>query len=206
MAKSALNAIDCARNAQPSRENRSAPSRKAEMNRRIRRGISCAVPVFPPAPPVTITVDGRTLAVYVGARILRGRVYAPISLVRMLVDRMWVEDSVLVVERNGRRARVPFSLRFEGDLDVSSVAVAPLLRALGDDLRYQSTTRTLDVRSPSTMPVVSASPMGQRPLPAKPVFTPEPVATPRPVWSGSPVPRRTPLPAPTLKPTGLRPL
>jgi hypothetical protein len=146
-------------------------------------------------PPVTVTVDGRRLAVYVRARILDGRVYAPLSLVRMLVDRMWLEDRTLVVERDGRRARVPLALRFDGDLDVSAVAVAPLLRALGDDLHYQPATRTLDVRAPQT-PVASASPFGGAPQPARSVFTPEPAGTTKPVWSASPLPRRTPLAPP----------
>jgi hypothetical protein len=165
------------------------------MNRPIRRGISCVVPVFPPSPPVTVTVDGRRLAVYVRARILAGRVYAPLSLVRLLVDRMWLEDRVLVAERAGRTVRVPFALRFDGDVDVSSVAVAPLLRALGDELLYQPESRTLDVRTPPVAPIVSARPGAGAP-PPRPVFTPEPVPTPRPVWSGTPMPRRTGLPAP----------
>ncbi len=165
------------------------------MNRPIRRGISCIVPVFPLAPPVTVTVDGRRLAVYERARILGGRVYAPLSLVRMLVDRMWLEDRVLVAERAGRTVRVPFTLRFDGDVDVSSVAIAPLLRALGDETLYLAQSRTLAVRTPPAGPVASARPFAGAPAPRS-VFTPEPVPTPRPVWSSSPLPRRTGLPAP----------
>ncbi|MGA8534085.1 MAG: hypothetical protein WB615_08255, partial [Candidatus Tumulicola sp.] len=138
------------------------------------------MPVFPPAPPVMVTVDGRRLAVYARARILYGRVYAPLSLVRMLVDRMWFEDRVLVVERGARRARVPFVLRFDGGLDVSAVALAPLLRELGDELRYHSSPPTLEVRTPPTAPVASATPFAGEAVPRRPVFTPEPVATPRP--------------------------
>ncbi len=153
------------------------------------------VPVFPPPPPVTVTVDGRRLAVYVHARILGGRIYAPLSLVRMLVDRMWFEDRVLVAERAGRTVRVPFALRFDGDMDVSSVAVAPLLRALGDEILYRAGSRTLDVRTPPAAPVASARPFAGAP-PRRSVFTPEPVPTPRPAWSGTPLPRRTGLPVP----------
>jgi len=150
--------------------------------------------VFPPAPPVTVVVDGRKLAVYEPARIVDGRIYAPLSLVRMLVDRMWLDGAALHVERNGRSARIAFTLRFAGSVDVSSVALAPLLRALGDGVRYSGRTRRLEVRTPSTLPVVSASPFTGVLPSARRVFTPEPVATPRPVWSGSPLPRRTPLP------------
>lgn len=166
------------------------------MNRRIRRGISCAVLVFPPAPAVTVAVDGRKVAAYVRARVVDGRVYAPLSLVRVLVDRMWFEGGAVVVERAGRRAHVPLSLRFSRDAEGAIVALGPLLRALGDDVRYDARARVLDVRAPTAIPVVPATPYAGRPIPARAVFTPEPVPTPRPTWSGSPLPRRTPLPAP----------
>src|SRR5581483_1198698 len=107
VANKALKAIAWARNAQPSREKRSTASRKAEMNRRIRRGISCRVLVFPPAAPVTVAVDGRRIAAYVRAELAGGRVYAPLSLLRTLVDRLWIEGGAVFVESAGRRARVP---------------------------------------------------------------------------------------------------
>ncbi|MEO6835020.1 MAG: hypothetical protein ABI231_03820, partial [Candidatus Tumulicola sp.] len=94
------------------------------------------MPVFPPAPPVTVLIDGRRLPAYVRAFVARGRVYAPVSpLLRSLADRIWVEGGALVVERDGRRVRVPFALRFGEDLDDSYVAVGPLLRALGESVR-----------------------------------------------------------------------
>jgi hypothetical protein len=154
------------------------------------------VAVFPPAPPVTVAVDGRNLSVYVRAHIVRDRVIAPLSLVRMLVDRMWLEDGDLIVERGGRRARVPLRLRFDGGVDVTSVELAPLLRRLGDELDYSASRRTLEVRTAPRAPLGSASPFTGLQPPVRAVFTPEPVPTPRPVWSGSPLPRRTPLPPP----------
>ena len=146
---------------------------------------------------MTVAVDGRTVAAYVRARVVDGRVYAPLSLLRLLVDRMWFEGGAVVIERAGRRVHVPLSLRSQGDADTSSVALGPLLRALGDDVRYDARTHVFEVRTPPAVPVVPATPYDGGPLPARSVFTPEPVPTPRPEWSGSPLPRRTPLPAPT---------
>jgi hypothetical protein len=197
-----LNAIDCAKNAHPSRENRTAALRKAEMNRAIRRGISCEVPVFPPAPPVTVAVDGRRLPEYARAYVVRGRVYAPaVALVRFVADRAWLEGSYLIVERGRRRVRLPFGSGF-GEPPAAYVEAGPLLRALGESVRYSAGTRVLDVRTPAAGPVVTPSPFnaanaGQ---PPRAVFTPEPVPTRRPVWTGSPLPRRTPLPLPPRRP------
>ncbi|MBV8117457.1 MAG: hypothetical protein JOY69_00875 [Candidatus Eremiobacteraeota bacterium] len=164
------------------------------MNRVIERGISCTVPAFPPPPAVTVSVDGRNLVAYVHAEIRDGRVVAPLSLVRMLVDRMWLDGEMLVVERAGRRARLPFTVRFAGSIDVSRVEIASLLRAVGDTVCYRASTRRLEVRTPRALPLASATPFSGAPVPARTVFTPEPVPTPRPRWSGSPLPRRTPLP------------
>lgn len=166
------------------------------MNRRIRRGISCAVLVFPPATPVTVAVDGRRLADYVRAELSGGRVYVPLSLLRELVDRMWIEDGGVVVERDGRRARIPFILRFDGAPDVAKVAIGPALRALGDRVCYRPATQTLEIRTPAAAPVASAVPSTAVPVAPRAVFTPAAPVTPRPVWSGSPLPRRTPLPVP----------
>jgi hypothetical protein len=112
----------------------------------------------------------------------------------MLVDRIWIDGAAVLVERDGRRARVPLSLRFAGDVDLSSVALGPLLRALGDRVTYRAGTRTLEVSTPPALPLASATPFAGAVPAARRVFTPEPVPTPRPVWSGSPLPRRTPLP------------
>jgi hypothetical protein len=126
-------------------------------------------------------------------------VYAPVSpLLRLVADRVWLQDGALLVERDGHRVRVPFAFRIAGDLDASYVAVGPLLRALGDSVRYRKRGRCLDVRTPALAAVASPTPFdASRPSgPPRAVFTPEATSSPRPVWSGSPLPRRTPLPLP----------
>lgn len=145
---------------------------------------------------MAVSVDGRRLVTYVPARVIGGRVYAPLSLVRMLVDRLWLENGTLLVERAGRRARVPLRLRLAGGREIFGVPLGELLRALGDTACYRAGVRTLEVRTSQPVPLVSASPFGGAIPPPREVFTPEPVATPRPVWSGTPLPRRTPLPFP----------
>lgn len=154
--------------------------------------------VFPPGAPVTLRLDGRPLPAYVRAYVAEGRVYAPVRpLVAMLADRLWFEGNVLVIVRDGRTVRVPLGARTPDALDSAYVTVAPLLRALGEDVTYDARERLLDVRSTRPAGVAAPEPFEPGAPSAAPriVFTPEPVATPRPVWSGSPLPRRTPLPA-----------
>ena len=175
------------------------------MNRAIRRGISSEVPVFPPAPSVTVTIDGRRLPEYARAFVVRGRVYAPASpLVRFVADRAWLDGTFLIVERDGRRVRLPRGPGHGGALPAAYVEVGPLVRGLGESVRYLPGSRIVDVRTPAAGPVTLPSPFNAvNAVPApRPVFTPEPVPTRRPVWTGSPLPRRTPLPAPPRRPSG----
>ncbi len=141
-----------------------------------------------------MALDGRPVAAYVRAQLAGGRVYAPLSLLRTLVDRLWIEGGAVFVESAGRRARVPLEVRISNDGAIG-VEVAPVLRALGDSVYYWARSRTLEVRTPPPQPVASAQPL-QTTVAPRDVFTPEPRATVRPMWSGSPQPRRTPLPAP----------
>lgn len=168
------------------------------MNRRIRRGISCGVPVFPPGPPVTVVVDGRRAPQYARAFVVNGRVYATASLVGSLADRMWIAGRMLVVQRDGRHVRIAVTTGWRTVPEATYVAIGPLLRALGDGVYFRSEARVLEVRTPRVTPIATPTPYVQSPIAprVRAVFTPEPVPTPRPVWTGSPQPRRTPLPYP----------
>jgi hypothetical protein len=144
-----------------------------------------------------VLLDGRSLPAYVRAYEAGGRVYAPVRpLVTQIADRLWFDGNVLVIERAGRSIRIPLQSRAPDALDSAYVAIAPVLRALGAAVTYQSQPRRLLVRSARTRPVATPAPFDPNApaASARPVFTPEPVATPRPVWTGSPLPRRTPLP------------
>lgn len=166
------------------------------MNRRIGRGISCGVPVFPPGPPVTVVVDGRRVPQYARAFVADGRVYATASLVGSLADKVWVSGRTLSFERDGRVVRVALASARRLNPDSTYVAIAPVLRGLGDRVRFRS--GVLEVRTAAATPVATPTPFapGTAGAPQRAVFTPEPVPTPRPVWTGSPLPRRTPLPFP----------
>ena len=150
-----------------------------------------------------VRLDGQPLPAYVRAYVADGRVYAPVQpLLARLADRLWFEGNVLVIVRDGRSVRIPLGMRAPDALDSAYVTIAPILRALGASVAYNSRDRSLDVYSAPPVAVAQPQPF----VPAAPsaapklVFTPEPVATPRPLWSGSPLPRRTPLPAGSPRP------
>lgn len=147
---------------------------------------------------MTVVVDGRSVPQYARAFVANGRVFATTSLVGSLADRMWTSGRMLVFERNGRIVRVMVTSGERASPDAIYVAIAPILRGLGDRVRFSAGTRILDVRTPHALPVATPTPFTPPAvtLPQRPIFTPEPVPTPRPVWTGSPLPRRTPLPAP----------
>jgi hypothetical protein len=173
------------------------------MNRITPRGISCEVPVIPPPPPVTISIDGRPLVQYVHAYVSAGRVYAPVSpLLRRLADAVWFDGSTLVVRRAGRQLGIPLASGGWAAPQSAFVEIAPLLRFLGDAVRYDAHSRRLDVRTPPAAALDSPTPFqpqAQQQVP-RAVFTPSPAPTVRPVWTGSPLPRRTPLPSTSGRP------
>lgn len=147
---------------------------------------------------MTVIVDGRRVPQYARAFVANGRVYATTSLVGSLADRMWIAGRTLTVQRDGRVVRVSLPTGWPANRDATYVAIAPVLRGLGDSVRFRAAARILDVRTPRGVPVSMPTPFAPPAVapPLRSIFTPEPVATPRPVWTGSPLPRRTPLPFP----------
>jgi len=146
---------------------------------------------------VTVRLDGERLPAYVRAYVSRGRVYAPVRpLLARLADRIWFDGNVLTIVRDGRTVRIAMAGRAPDALDTAFVAVAPVLRALGEGVAYDAHARALDVRSVRPAGVATPEPFDPSAPAVAPrtVFTPQPVPTTRPVWSGSPLPRRTPLP------------
>ena len=138
---------------------------------------------------------------YASAYLRAGRVYAPVDpFVLRVADRMWFDRSALVVEREGRRIRIPLQPGFTEELAIGYVPVGVILRALGDRVAYDAAGHLLDVRTwpPGAKPAITPTPFqpgAEAQVLPRGVFTPQPVATPKPVWSGTPLPRRTPLPA-----------
>jgi hypothetical protein len=163
------------------------------------------VPLFPPATPVTVLVDGHPLAAYERAYVAGGRVFAPVSpLLTRLADRVWFEGDTLVVERGTRRVRIPLAPASAGQLGAAYVMVGPVLRALGASVRYEPALRRVTVSTPLPAAVASPTPFnpGAPSVSPSAVFTPAEPATARPVWTGSPLPRRSALPLPSPRSLG----
>ena len=158
------------------------------------------MPLFPPVTPVSVTVDGRPLAAYVRAYVAGARVYAPVRpLLTRLADRLWYDGENLVIERDGRRARVRIRAgAFPGQLDGVYVMVGPVLQALGATVRFDAAARRLFVNVSPRAILASPTPFNAAVPSIAPsaIFTPAMPATPRPIWTGSPLPRRTALPVP----------
>jgi hypothetical protein len=157
------------------------------------------VPVFPPAAPVAVLVDGRPLYSYARAYVEDGRVFVPLAPVLLhLVDRAWFEGMVLVLQRDGLRVRVRVPRADWNRIYATFVAAGPILRQLGDTVVYDAHQERLLIRTPRARSPVSPTPYvaPSETIPPREVFTPSPPPMPRPTWSGPPLPRRTPLPIP----------
>jgi hypothetical protein len=115
-----------------------------------------------------------------------------------VADRLWFEGATLVLERDGRRVRVPLSAASAARLGAAYVMVGPVLRALGASVRYDAAAARLIVSVSAHAGVASPTPFNPAApsIAPNPVFTPFEAPTPRPGWTGSPLPRRTALPQP----------
>ncbi|MHB8146259.1 MAG: hypothetical protein ACYDGM_03225 [Vulcanimicrobiaceae bacterium] len=153
--------------------------------------------LFPPMAAVAIRVNGAPVATYIHPYEAHGEVFAPVRpFITRFADRLWFERGTLVIERDGRRVRVRLPARMPDALDRAYVAIAPILRALGERVQYDPHRRLVEVRSTSDHPITAPTPFVTLAHPVAPrvVFTPVPVATARPVWTGPAIPRRTPIP------------
>ncbi|HEY8321372.1 MAG TPA: hypothetical protein VIG46_06225 [Candidatus Baltobacteraceae bacterium] len=150
-------------------------------------------------PPVALTLllDGRPVRSYEPLYLTRGRVLGPVDpFLTRVADRIGYAAGFAIFVRGGRVVRVRLAPGPPAGLSRTYVALVPLLRALGERVRLDAASETLDVRSPG-VPAIGAQGASEArmpPVPPRPVFTPTPVPTERPVWNGTPRPRRTPIP------------
>jgi len=152
-----------------------------------------AVLLFPPARTIAVIVNGHPVAAYVHPFERGGRAFAPIRpFVTTFADRVWYEGNVLVIVRGSRVARVSLPDRVDGGLADAYVAIAPLLRALGEGVRYDVGLRAVEITTPDARSIGSARPFDPLAVQVSPrtVFTPAPRVTTRPVWTGVPLPCR----------------
>jgi hypothetical protein len=148
---------------------------------------------------ITVLLDGRRIDGYACAYVVDGRTYAPLApYVTRIADRLGYEGRLLVLTRDGRRAVIALRSIAPDALDHQYVALAPVLRALGESVAYDDRTHSVEVRSPSSRSVSSPPPFDPSAPQVTPrvIFTPAPTPQPRVPWHGPAMPRRTPLPYP----------
>ncbi len=146
---------------------------------------------------LTLLLDGRPVRSYEPLYLARGRVLGPVDpFLTRVADRIAYAGGFAIITRNGRNVRVRLIAVSPSGLAQTYVALVPLLRALGESVRLDVASGTLDVRSPAAAGIGALGPFDPRAqrVPKRTVFTPTPIATDRPVWNGTPRPRRTPIP------------
>ncbi|MEA2663694.1 MAG: hypothetical protein QOI11_638 [Candidatus Eremiobacteraeota bacterium] len=153
-------------------------------------------------------VDGALVPSAPGARLIAGRVVAPVGLVARLADSVAVgPDGSVTAARGERRCSAPPAEAGSGE---ASVALGPLARCLGAEVTWDGRAKTLGLAFPPPPDPLRTHPPFD---PAAPqvaptaIFTPEPAPpTPRAIATGSPLPRRTAIPVtPSLPLTSPRP-
>lgn len=153
---------------------------------------------------VSITVNGVALPTYRKPYLQHGRVMAPVEPYLIAVATSVERTAGGILARRGDRF-TQCSMRNE------YVPIAPLLEALGVNVRYDAAARKLAIVVPP-VPMATATPFNAAVPRVAPtmVFTPAAPETPKPTVSAKPQPRRTPLPmfvtpAPTSAKHGTRP-
>ncbi len=146
---------------------------------------------------LTLVVDGQVIPSYTPAYVEGGRVFAPVDpFLTAVADRIGYDAGAMIVTRGDRFAQIRVGEQpSPTELRTTYVAVAPILRTLGESVRYDPARHELRIDTPGRTVALPTPFNAAVPRVAPtPVFTPTPVATPRPVFSGRPVPRRTPIP------------
>jgi hypothetical protein len=171
-------------------------------------------------PPVTVVVDGRTIAASQQAMLAGGIVVAPAQPFLRDIAPTIVADrarGTLTLSRNGDTVTVTVGSRLArvGGAGVllpiapylrDGVVVIPLAavaRALGSSAAFEGASKTLRIALPPTAPLGTPSPYA--PIPGGPSPLPvrvDPTPAPRATTPGSPVPRRTPIEADPSLPAG----
>jgi hypothetical protein len=152
---------------------------------------------------VTIVVNGTLIPSSAPARIIGGRVVAPLApiVVRLAARTVYAPGSATVlIERGGLRIVVP--VLFVED-DIPYVELGPVVRRIGGSATFDSPTKTLAIVLPSPDLIATPAPYN----PAQPAVSPSAVFTPapppptsRPIETGIPRPRRTAIPVTPSQP------
>jgi hypothetical protein len=151
---------------------------------------------------VTVVVNGAIVAGFTPARVVRGRVVAPLSpIVIRLASRAAYEPAMarVVIERGSSRIVVPVA--FVEDA-TPFVDLGPIVRGLGGSAVFDTASKTLTIVLQGSDEIVTPAPFapGSAVSPGA-VFTPAPrTVTPRSTETGIPRPRRTAIPVTPSQP------
>jgi hypothetical protein len=142
---------------------------------------------------VTVVLDGAPAPSAPPARLVGGRVLAPVPLIARLADRVTVAPDGGLTAQRGERACIA---RIVGTEDAPLVELAPLARCLGAAVSWDPASRTLGLAFAPAVQSREHPPFDPRAPQVTPttIFTPEPIRTPRVLVTGSPIPRRTAIP------------
>jgi hypothetical protein len=143
-----------------------------------------------------LVLDGRPIRSYTPLSLRHGRVVGPIEpYLTRVAQRIDVVGNYLVLTRGSHHVSVA-AMAQDAGLAQTEVALAPLLRGLGERVVLNAPAGRIEVTSPQAVTVADPMPFDPRAPQVAPVvvFTPTPAPTPRLTWTGTPVPRRTPIP------------
>ncbi len=149
-----------------------------------------------------VEVNGRVLRSYLAPYVRNGRVVAPLEpYVTSIADSIGYSGPMMIVRRADRFVQILAPPLDPSQLNRTFVVLAPVLRTLGANVRYDAMRRALVVRI-QARPLATPTPFNPAVPRAAPaiVFTPTPAPTPKPRVVGSPSPRRTPLPVELFTP------
>lgn len=150
-----------------------------------------------PSAVVTIVVNGAIVSSAASARVVNGRVVAPLDPIVIRLATRAVYDpaaATVAIERGGRRIIVPVTFV---ENDVPYIELGAAVRRIGGSVAFDSPTKTLSIVLAAASVISTPAPFDRsvRQADATTVFTPAPPpATPRGVETGLPRPRRTAIP------------
>lgn len=161
-----------------------------------------------PSSAVTIVVNGTIVPSSTPARIVAGRVVAPLSpIVVRLAARTAYERTggSVTIERDGVRFVVPVVYVEDGQ---PYVELGPVVRGIGGSAAFDSASKTLTIAVDSGGAIATPAPFDPAAPQVSPtvVFTPRPPPpTPRSTETGAPRPRRTAIPVLPSQPESIGP-
>ena len=157
---------------------------------------------MPMSAAITVVVNGSIVAGAAPARIVGGRVVAPLTpVVVRLATRVSYDPATATVSIQRGTTRIVVPVAFVEN-DEPYIALAPVVQRLGGNALFDGRTKTLVINVELIDPIATPQPyLTPSPDGSTPVLSPAPaLPTPRDVQSTEPRPRRTAIPAAPSEP------